>query len=381
MPAPAQYTGIGSMSGTSLDGLDLACCTYTRAEDGRWSAHIDAAETIAYPADWQDRLAGAMTASAEAYAKLAVDYAHYSGMAVRGFVIQHGLRPQFVAAHGHTVFHQPRSAHFTAQILDGETLATWLDVPLVCNFRNRDVALGGEGAPLAPGALQQLFSGSMFLNLGGIANVALLPQPGWQPVSWRRSSSFLGYDVCACNLLLNHLAGQLTPPLPYDAGGDIARGGIPNQPLLDALAPLEYWHQPPPKSLGREWVDQALLPIFDSAACSTEDKLATACLHIARQLAADLARQQLPPGVLLTTGGGAHNAWLMECLTRELAPLGIVPTVPGRLLVDYMEACLFGFLGLQRLLGLPNVPREVTGAKRSHSAGSIHLPDSWGPLL
>jgi len=177
------WIGIGQMSGTSLDGNDLCAARFT-LEEGRWEYALLQATTVPYPPDWQARLRTAPTSSAEELAKLHVDYGHYLGLLIRQFVLERGLAPDFAAVHGHTIFHQPWR-QFTTQLGCGETMATHLSYPLVANFRARDVAQGGEGAPLVPFGEQALFpEAALFLNLGGIANVSLfrarLPQASFQ---------------------------------------------------------------------------------------------------------------------------------------------------------------------------------------------------------
>ncbi|MDW8333495.1 MAG: anhydro-N-acetylmuramic acid kinase, partial [Bacteroidia bacterium] len=252
-PSRTKYLGIGMMSGTSLDGLDLAAVEFV-FDGGRWKAEITAAETVAYDDAWRERLA-TPPVNAEEYAKLDVDYGHWLGMQCRRFIVFHDLRPDFAASHGHTVFHRPER-HFSAQIGDGETAATHLPCVLVTRFRNKDVALGGEGAPLVPFGETALFpEHRAFLNLGGIANLTLTDAQG---TASRRD--LVAFDVCACNLALNAVARRLG--LEFDHDGQTAQNGRFLPDVFEALENLPYYRLPAPKSLDKRWVENEVIPLL-----------------------------------------------------------------------------------------------------------------------
>ena len=165
------------------------------------------------------------------------------------FIQANDLDVDYISAHGHTVFHEPEN-QFTCQIGDGETMAAILERPVITNFRNKDVALHGQGAPLSPGGEQFLFHDYDFcLNLGGIANISEL-------------STKQGYDICACNQVLNHLVSRLNEALEYDKDGKLARQGHFIEELHATLNQLEFFGVAPPKSLGREWVEESILPLL-----------------------------------------------------------------------------------------------------------------------
>ena len=358
MSSPRSYMGIGLMSGTSLDGIDLAACTFEEGPDG-WRFHLDVAETVPYDEKWYARLRCLDEQDAVAYAKTHVYFGHHLGRVVADFIARHGLQPEFVASHGQTIFHQP-GKNFTAQIGDGETMASYLPCPLVTNFRNKDVAMGGQGAPLVPFGERLLFPGHrLFLNLGGIANL---------------SFGDLAFDVCPCNMALNWLALQADEPQPYDADGRIARAGKSNPELMAALEALDYYTQRPPKSLGMEWYSHHMLPLLSNAEISVPDRMATMVIHIARQVAAAAKQVGAQGQPILITGGGAHNTTLMAVLDIILGRVEIHPVAISKEVIDYKEALIFAFLGLQTLLGRPNALASVTGAKMDVCGGSIHLP-------
>lgn len=376
------------MSGTSLDGLDIAAVRFSPVEGWpdapEWE--ILAADTQPYNEEWTRRLAGLRGASGYDLAKTDADYGHLLGMAVRQFCIKNDLKPDFAASHGHTAFHQPHR-HFTLQIGSGETLASHLDCPSVTNFRARDVALGGQGAPLAPGGELALFPEyRCFLNLGGIANLSFLQRedepeieiPGWKKPGWRH----LAYDITFCNQVLNELARRADPELAYDDGGALARGGSLVPRIYEALEAQPFYQLYPPRSLGREWIEDEILPALDAPDEPPEDLLHTCVRHIARRIAAEFERFGLRGHEVMVTGGGAFNTFLMECLAEELAPLGVTAPSVGKELVMYKEAVIFAYLGLLALAGKANNLRGATGAREAAVCGAIHRPrgDS-GPAL
>jgi anhydro-N-acetylmuramic acid kinase len=360
-----RYTGIGLMSGTSLDGIDIAYCEFTE-EGGRWKFELLAAETIPYDEQWYARLRRLDEQDAIAYARTNVYYGHLLGRTLRNFIDRNELLPQFAACHGQTIFHQPEK-NFTAQIGDGETIASYLPCLLVTNFRNKDVALGGQGAPLVPFGERHLFPDhSLFLNLGGIANL---------------SHGDRAFDVVPCNMALNWLANLLDPAQPYDRNGDAARSGQMDYELYDALEDLEWYQQKGPKSLGSEWFTAHSLPLIMATDSPIPDRLKTYVLHVVSRITVALRHLQVHDLPLMVTGGGAYNAYLMEEIQKSVAGLGIrIERLPAAL-VDYKEAMVFAFLGLQTLLGHPNALSSVTGARMDVCGGSIHLPPGgWGRM-
>jgi len=382
-PTPERaYVMIGLMSGSSLDGLDLAAVRFTPTADNRWHYTMLAAETQPYSPEWAERLAGLMQQTAENYAKTHVDYGHYLGMKTWHFIMEHGLAPDGVGSHGHTVFHQPQR-HFTAQIGCGQTMVSHLGCPLVTDFRAKDVALGGEGAPLVPFGEHHLFPQyRLFLNLGGIASISLFPRPGEQhPLeialgdrTWmRKTPEQFGYDVCPCNQVLNLLAQRLGHD--FDDGGQLAASGLLHPALLADLDALSFYYLSPPRTLGREFLDDHVLPVLQRYSIPVEDQLHTVCHHIAGRIAAELERFAIRDARILVTGGGAYNHFLVHLLTERLRPMGILPEIPDRWYVNFKEALIFGFLGLMTLLGRPNTLEGVTGARSTVIGGAIHLPE------
>ena len=355
------YTVAGLMSGTSLDGVDIACCTFTQANN-IWIYKILNAATISYPNAWKARLSTIHLSSAAQLAETHFAYGRYLGQLTRQFLDEHHLRPDFVASHGHTIFHQPEIG-LCLQLGNGASLAAAARLPVVCDFRTLDIALGGQGAPLVPIGDRLLFGQYTFcLNLGGIANISAVYK-----------GSQLAYDVCACNLALNYLAAQLG--LEYDQDGNTARSGTLNQSLLAALNQPIYYAAPAPKSLGREWVEEHVIRLLHGSGLSVEDQLCTTCHHIAQQVAAsvkDLLKQNpTANATLLVTGGGAFNGFLIELFKQYLHGQAEV-VVPDAGVVNFKEALIFALLGVLRWRTEVNCLSSVTGASADNVGGAIY---------
>ena len=341
---------LGIMSGTSLDGLDIAYCDIS---DNNFE--LIAAATYPYSDEWVRRLSTLEHASALDYALANVDLGHYIGQQINRFRKEHPGHVDAIACHGHTIFHQP-NRHLTTQIGDGDAIAAETYLPVVFNFRNLDVALGGQGAPLVPIGDRMLFGQyAACLNLGGIANIS------YETNGNRREA----YDICPCNMALNHLARCLN--MPYDDNGLLARKGNVLRPLLAKLDSLGYYHQSLPKSLGKEWFVANILPLIDSNDYSVYDLLATFVEHIAHQVAGAVKGRGID--TMLVTGGGAKNKYLVARLQAQIPACHI--TVPAESVIDYKEAIIFALLGYLRLTRRNNCLSSVTGAQKDNCGGDI----------
>ena len=347
------------MSGTSLDGLDLAHCTFRISEEG-YHFEIDKATTVPYPQEMEQRLAGLVNASALELTELHTELGRYIGHEVRKFLEAHHLSPDLISCHGHTIFHQP-SKGFSLQIGSGYHIMAESSCTVINDFRSLDIALGGQGAPLVPIGDELLFGDYDFcLNLGGIANL-----------SGRKNEKRIAYDICPANMVLNHLsriAGK-----PYDAEGAMAAKGRLQPELLKKLNELDFYFMPAPKSLGYEWVSDQILPLLNHSGHSIEDLLHTFCHHIAQQIKNSLSTfsgdgQQS----LLITGGGAYNSYLIKILEEELKPLHIQVVVPEKVIVEFKEALIFALLGVLRVRGEINTLASVTGARQDSCGGQIY---------
>ncbi|MCK9448416.1 MAG: anhydro-N-acetylmuramic acid kinase [Bacteroidales bacterium] len=353
MSQSSAYTVIGVMSGTSLDGLDLACCRFT-VKDHTWSYVILAAETLTNDSFWKKALAEAWNLSDVSLRQLDKKFGQLIGEQVLAFIKKHGLQADLIASHGHTVFHRPDKG-ITLQIGDGAAIAAISGLPTVNNFRQQDVSKGGQGAPLVPIGDQLLFAEYAYcLNIGGIANI-----------SFELSGLRHAFDICPANQVLNYFAQQIGES--YDPMGKYAADGKLLPEVLDKLDALEYYRKPYPKSLGREWIESEVLPLLANPDISPHDYLHSFCVHIARQIA--LALKGLPKGRILVTGGGAFNRFLIQQIEKYLCHSLVLPDA---LLIEYKEALVFALLGLLRWRGEINCLSSVTGATEDSSAGDIY---------
>ncbi len=345
---------IGLMSGTSLDGLDIALCEFETSA-GKTNFRIIEAETISYSNAWKERLRGAPLLSGTELSRLDFEYGVYLGKQVLNFIESYPCQPQFIASHGHTVFHQPHQG-FTLQIGHGAAIAAETEINVVSDFRSLDVALGGQGAPLVPIGDRDLFGDYAFcLNLGGFANV-----------SFDENGLRKAFDICPANIALNYYVKKLGHD--FDKDGVLAASGKINEALLYRLNSLDFYQIKKAKSLGREWLDSEFLPIIDAMELEVPDILSTLCEHIAIQI-----NKALPANVsgqILTTGGGAENGFLISRIRHHSKyPL----LIPEKNLVHYKEALVFAYLGLLRLEDKINTLATVTGARRDSSGGCIYL--------
>jgi anhydro-N-acetylmuramic acid kinase len=344
---------IGLMSGTSLDGVDIAHCRFEQ-RNGKWSYTILHAETIQYPAEWQKRLATVENGTALEFVTTDIAYGHLLGQLTRTFIQKHALTPAFIASHGHTIFHQP-DKKITSQIGRGSAIAAEAGFPVVCDFRSLDVALGGQGAPLVPIGDRLLFHKYDYcLNIGGFANI-----------SCETAGQRIAFDVSPANILLNKLAQQIG--MPFDDHGALAQEGKIIPDLLQQLNNLPFYTQSPPKSLGKEWVIAHIHPMLNNHRGTVTDVMATLCEHIAMQIAAVTGTDR--DKKLLITGGGAFNTHLVRRITALAAPEVIIPDDNT---INYKEALIFAFLGLLRWLGTENCLKSVTGATSDNVGGAIY---------
>ncbi len=348
-------TCIGLMSGTSLDGLDIALCSFWE-ENGELNFDIIEADTQAYSIDWVTRLSNTHRFSAYQFSLLNNQYGTYLGQQVNDFINKYGLNKTdiaFIASHGHTVFHNPNDK-ITIQIGDGSAIYNETGIKTIFDFRRLDVYRGGQGAPLVPIGDHLLFPEYDFcLNLGGFANI-----------SYAHGNNRTAFDIVPANIVLNHVAHSIG--LQYDSDGIKASQGEINTDLLKSLNSLEYYKKQPPKSLGREWVEQYVIPLIETNSIKPDDLLRTFVEHICIQIAG--ATSYLPQGKVLTTGGGVFNTFLISRL-QQLCKHEIV--IPSQRLIKFKEALIFALLGYLKNLNRTNALASVTGATIDSITGIV----------
>ncbi len=338
------------MSGTSLDGLDLALCDFYQ-EDDRIHFKLLATETIAYQTHWKHQLENAFSDKAEDYFKLHHNYGKFIGENVNYFLSKHHQKADYIGSHGHTVFHQP-DLGFSTQVGSGAVIAAVTGISTVCDFRSLDVALDGQGAPLVPVGDRDLFyKHESCLNIGGIANI-----------SFTKNNITKAFDICIANMALNYLA-QLNGKL-YDDNGHMAEKGNVSRVLLHQLIDIDTYH----KSLGRETFETYFLPLLNAYSISVEDKLATLVEYSATKISECLNQNNI--GSVLITGGGAYNFFLIE---RLRAMFNGEIEIPADQLIQFKEAIIFGYLGYLRVQHQINTLNSVTGATKNSIGGCIYL--------
>lgn len=344
---------IGLMSGSSLDGVDIAYVNFSH-DNKRWFFQIVEAGNVPYSSYWKEQLAEAFNKKPEDLKELDKEYGRYLGTITKRFIEKYELEPKLIASHGHTIFHRPDEG-FTLQIGDGQEIAKATGITTVNDFRSEDVMKGGQGAPLVPIGDRHLFADyPICLNIGGIANV-----------SYEYEGKRIAYDICIANQTLNYLANKLG--YDYDNNGSFARQGKVNLDLLKAFNDNSYYDKEAPKSLGREFFEKYQHQIIEESSLDIRDILATATEHIASQIVK--STDMLEKSKMLITGGGAKNNYLVERIS-ELSKHEVV--IPDTMIIDYKEALIFAFLGTLKMEGKINVLSSVTGATSDSSSGTIH---------
>jgi anhydro-N-acetylmuramic acid kinase len=360
------YRAIGLMSGSSLDGLDIAMVTFTEI-GGKWSFELDACTCIEYDKILQQQLMHATTLAAIDYHILDIEYATYLGNQINIFIEQNNLhhQVQIIASHGHTTFHLPEKK-LTAQLGNGATIAAITQLPVISDIRMLDVAFGGQGAPLVPIGDKLLFAGyDYYLNIGGIANITFINQ-----------NTTIAFDICAANKVLNMLAQQLGKD--YDAGGNLAKAGQVNIDLLAVLNALDYYQLSYPKSLSNSYGENIVFTQISKFGCSVQDSLCTYIEHMCLQICTAVNYQNTlnnsnTPLKMLLTGGGACNTYLVQQLTQKLAAMQVALIIPTAQIVNYKEAIIMAFLGVLRWREEATVIKSVTGALKSSIGGALWL--------
>jgi len=341
---------IGLMSGTSLDGLDIVYVKFQKSDYANFE--ILSAETISYSHIWKERLQSAINLDKNGTSVLHNEYGVFLGIKTKEFISKNNIQKlDFIASHGHTVFHQPEKG-ITLQVGDGEEILKATNCTVVADFRTQDVQLGGQGAPLVPIGDRLLFSGyQACVNLGGFANI-----------SYERNDLRIAFDICPVNIVMNYYSNKMG--LEYDDKGIIASKGTIHQGLLKELNSLPFYSKKPPKSLGLEWVQQYVFPLVDKYKLDSHNILRTFLEHVAHQISQIIQ----PFDTILFTGGGVYNDFLIKRI-EDIGKNNII--IPADDIINYKEALIFALLGLLKLQGQVNCLSSVTGAQKNHSSGKI----------
>lgn len=344
------------MSGTSLDGLDIAHVRFDFSEDKHIDFQLFNCKTFPLPKATFDRLSNIFKLRAEEIFELDQQLAVFYAGCVEQFINEFEIdRAQInaIASHGQTIFHRP-DLGYTTQIGCGTTLNYLTKIPVIDQFRQLDVSAGGQGAPLVPLGDQLLFAAFAdgFLNLGGFANI-----------STQIHGKTLAFDIAPANLPMNRWMNTIGQS--YDANGDLARKGQIDQIILEYLLQLDFFTQSGPKSLGTEWLEAHYIPSFEKL--NVADKLRTHLEVLKTLCVQEFERLELKR--IYVTGGGAFNAFFIELLrnayTGELV-------IPKEAIINYKEAIIFAFLGARFLRNEPTTIATVTGAASALRSGILH---------
>lgn len=348
---------IGVMSGSSLDGIDYAACSFSEGVPMPWQI-LDTV-TVPYTDEWHQRLQDAPQLSGFELQRLDADLGSLIGTHIQNWIAGKSWKPDAIASHGHTVFHEP-GLGFTTQVGSGAHILAECHLPVITHFRNTDVALGGQGAPFAPAADRQLYPGYQgYLNLGGITNVLVQTTTG----EWK------SWDIGPCNQALNFLARRTGHH--YDEGGKLATlGAILDSIRHDLVAMFPYKEGTPlglsNAQVAGSWIEYLLARQEDPV-----DLLSTTTLAIADMITMHLSPSLIRPAKILVTGGGAHNDYLLELLQRFGMDYGFTYEKPATQIIDHKESVLMAYLGYLYLHGKTSGIHQMTGAHSDSIAGAM----------
>jgi anhydro-N-acetylmuramic acid kinase len=366
---------IGLMSGTSLDGVSAAAVRIDTTESGTLRADLLAFIGTTYTSEQRDRLARALVGgTAQEYCRLAFDLGGWLADAAVAVIGEAGVSKteiRAIGSHGQTIWHE--APHSTWQLGEAAVIAERTGISVVSDFRVRDVAAGGQGAPLVPIADALLFSGDAWRalqNIGGIGNVTIVP-PNGQLDGVRAFDTGPGVAVIDATVL------ALTSNT-FDVNGALAARGTPLSAVVDELLAHPYFSAPPPKSTGRELFDASYVKRLvercrrERSDCTAEDVIATATSLTARSIA-DAYRRFMPEPVteVLVSGGGAKNPTLVAMIEQAIAPMPVRAFADRFFDGEAKEAVAFALLAYLHLHGdAGNVPR-ATGARGARVLGKL----------
>ena len=345
------YRVLGLMSGTSLDGLDIAYCHFEK-KNNNWEFELIYSDFVEYTATWKKKLTD-LFYDTRNLDQVELEYTEFVSNSINDFIKKNNLVVDYISSHGHTIFHNPKKG-ITKQIGKGDIIFKRTKIPVIYNFREKDVKLGGEGAPLVPYGDALLFSKyDSCLNLGGFSNI-----------SFKRNNKISAFDICPLNIVLNYLSEK--KGLLYDKNGICASKGKVDLNLLKKLNAIDYYRKVPPKSLAKEWLEESFLSILNKNKLPTDDLLRTCVEHFAIQIAKVLSEFKIENSLI--TGGGAFNDFLISQIAKKAKAKLIFPS---KNIIMYKEAIIFAFLGILRVRNEINCLSEITGSSKNHSSGDI----------
>ena len=346
------YRVLGLMSGTSLDGLDIAYCNF-KYKNNKWEFKLICSEFIEYTIYWKRKLTN-LFYDVKNLNIIELEYSDFLSKSINNFIKKNNFIVDYISSHGHTIFHEPNKG-ITMQIGKGNIIFERTKIPVICNFREQDVKLGGQGAPLVPYGDSLLFNDyDSCLNLGGFSNI-----------SFKRNNKIIAFDICPLNIVLNYLSEK--KGFPYDVSGINASKGRVDFNLLHKLNTIEYYDKEPPKSLAKEWLEYNFLSIINNFKLPVDDLLRTCVEHFSIQISTVFADFKIENSFV--TGGGVFNDFLVSQIEKKVK-INII--IPSKNIIIFKEAIIFAFLGLLRVRNEINCLSEITGSSKNHSAGDIY---------
>lgn len=371
---------IGIMSGTSLDGVDVAL---VKIEGSFTSTEIEVIDfkTFSIDEDIKAKIISQLdekTSNVKVITSLNFEIAKMFSKQVEKLLIDNQLINNdidYIASHGQTIYHLPKKTDnespSTLQLGDGSVLANLTGIKTISNFRVADMAVGGQGAPLVPYADYCLFSSKeknrIMLNIGGIANITYLKKDG-------KLDDVVAFDTGPGNMIINYLMEEFYN-LPFDKNGEVAKKGKVIDELLNSLLVDQYFDLKPPKSTGREYFGKNYVKkiIKKYKNCKKEDLISTLTHFTAKTIAlgCKLLNNNLSNFELIVSGGGANNSFLMELIQIYLHEPHVLKSSDFNLDVDVKEAVAFVLLGNETLLGNPSNVKSATGAKKQVILGQV----------
>ena len=372
MPASPGGYFVGLISGTSADGIDAAFCSFDP------TPHLHAALIHPYPEPLRKRILdlaqGEGTIALDVLGALDIEIGQHFAFAANALIQQSAIEPNRITAigsHGQTVRHRPQQVRaYTMQLGDANTIAEMTGIATVADFRRRDMAAGGQGAPLAPAFHAAMLRADgrerVVLNLGGIANITIIPATANEAVR--------GFDTGPASCLLDAWAQQHLGQA-FDADGAFAASGTIDDTLLQALLADAYFNLPPPKSTGREMFHPAWLQEhLRGRSIQSQDVQATLVALTAQSIAAAIGKYAPGAAEVLVCGGGVHNRVLMAALAAALLPMPVANTATRGIDPDYVEAMCFAWLAHERMASraIENIA-SVTGARGARVRGGVYF--------
>jgi len=346
-----KYNVMGVMSGTSCDGLDIAHCLFYK-KNNDWIYELVNSICIEYPKKIKDRLLNCSHLDALSLKILDLDLGEFFKNEISKFIQSSKSKFDLISSHGHTVFHDPKKK-LTYQIGNPFIIYSSIRIPVVFNFRELDVIMSGEGAPLVPYGDKKLFNEFDYcINIGGILNISKLYE-----------KKLIGYDICPGNIILNKFSRKLSKE--YDIDGRLSSSGNFNSTLFKVLNEIDYYKGEIPKSLDISYIEKIYYPLFTDI--DPKDILHTYVNHIAYQINNTIQKKK---SRVLLTGGGAFNAHILKKISYYNKHDHKF-IVPNKDIIIFKEAIIFAFLGFLKLLKKKNISKSVTGSNFSSSSGLI----------